>query len=307
MTGWFRGLALATAVATSVLVVLGGVVRVTGSGLGCPDWPLCYGSILPPWQLEAVIEYTHRLVSSAIVGPLVLATTVVAWVLYRRQRWLVVPATLAVALLAVQAALGAVAVRSELSPGTVAAHFALGEALLASLVVVYVAASRGALVLEPGSSSDRMDPLPKLALVSAIGLYLLMLSGSYVTVSGATAACGTHWPLCQGGIFPDTQLPRVHMAHRFASVLIGAFLMYTLHLGIRDRRRPPQVRLVSMATATLFLAQVLVGALTVWLGFPGSLSALHVAMATAVWGAMVALVVLTFAWRPAPAKEPLHA
>ena len=97
------------------------------------------------------------------------------------------------------------------------------------------------------------------------------------------------------------------MAHRFAAILIGALLMYALHLGFRGRHRSPQVRLVSMVTATLFLVQVLVGALMVWLRFPMGLSALHVAMATAVWCTMIALVVLTFAWRPAPAKEPIHA
>ena len=307
MHGWFRCLTLATAVATFALVVLGGVVRVTGSGLGCPDWPLCHGSILPPGQLEAVIEYTHRLVSSVIVGPLVVATTVGAWVLYRRQRWLVVPATLGLVLLLAQVALGGAAVRSELSPGTVAAHLALGEALLACLVVIYTVTGGGLLELQSGSGANRGDPLPKLALVSAIGLYLLILSGSYVTVSGATAACGTHWPLCQGGIFPDGVLPKVHMAHRFAAILVGVLLMYALHLGFRGRHRSPQVRLVSMATAALFLVQMLVGALAVWLRFPVGLTALHVAMATAVWCTTVALVVLTFSWRLVPNKEPLHA
>jgi len=97
------------------------------------------------------------------------------------------------------------------------------------------------------------------------------------------------------------------MAHRFAAILFGALLMYALHLGIRGRRRPPQVRLVSMATATLFLVQVLVGALMVWLGFSMGLGAMHVAVATAVWGTMVALVMLSFTQRSAPTTELIHA
>ena len=306
--GWFRGLSLATVVSAFALVVLGGVVRVTDSGLGCPDWPLCHGGILPPWQLEAVIEYTHRLVASAIVGPLVLATGVGVWFAYRWERWLLIPATVAVALLLAQAMLGGMTVLSELSPGTVAAHLALGEALLACLVLVAVVAHQGPLSLRPGGGGDGVaDRFPMLALISAAAVYLLLLTGSYVTATGASAACSTDWPLCQGSIFPEARLPIIHMAHRVAAVLIGAFLMYTLHLGFRGRHRPAEVRLLSMAAAALFLAQVIVGAFTVWLRFPEALIALHLAMATAVWGATAAVAALSLARQNVPGGEPAHA
>ncbi len=113
---WFRGLSLLTAFSAFALVVLGAVVRVTGSGLGCPDWPLCHGGLLPPLDAQAIIEYTHRLVASFLVGPLVLATGCVAWLAYRRERWLVVPATVALLLLLGQAMLGGATVLNEL-PG----------------------------------------------------------------------------------------------------------------------------------------------------------------------------------------------
>ena len=67
LRAWLRGLSAATALSVFALIVLGGVVRVTGSGLGCPDWPLCHGGFLPPPELEAVIEYSHRLVASALL------------------------------------------------------------------------------------------------------------------------------------------------------------------------------------------------------------------------------------------------
>ena len=82
--GWLKAISLVTVLAVFALVVLGGVVRVTGSGLGCPDWPLCYGKFLPPLEFTAVIEYSHRFVASAIVGPLIVVTCLSVLVLHWR-------------------------------------------------------------------------------------------------------------------------------------------------------------------------------------------------------------------------------
>ena len=302
--GWLRVIPLLTVLSVFTLVVLGGVVRVTESGLGCPDWPLCHGRLLPPLELTAIIEYTHRLVTSAVVTPLVLLTCALIWLNHRHERWLVVPATLAVGLLLGQALLGGVTVLTELPGELVAAHLALGEALLACLILVLVAAHRGPL----GTPQNSGYKFPRLALTSAIGVYLLLLSGSWVTASGATAAC-VSWPLCQGDIFPGHILPMVHMAHRFAALIIGILLLYTLYLGFRGLERPPEVRLLSMTVAVLYLAQIIVGAAAVWLRFPASLTALHLAMATAVWGTMTALVAVSltqFRTVAAPIQEPAH-
>lgn len=307
--GWLRVTSLLTVLSVFALVVLGGVVRVTESGLGCPDWPLCYGRILPPLELTAIIEYSHRLVTSAIVTPLVLLTCALAWLTQRHEGWLVVPATLAVGLLLVQAILGGVTVLTELPGGVVAAHLALGEALLACLILVMVVAHRGGLGRWSQSASQGSpDPFPRLALASAAGVYLLILTGSYVTASGATSACVT-WPLCQGELFPQHLLPMIHMAHRYFAAIIGIILLYTLYQGIVGSQRPPEVRRLSLSVAALFLAQILVGAAAVWLKLPVSLIALHLAMATAVWGTMAALAVLSLAQSRAGTalvQEPAH-
>src|SRR2546423_9327240 len=135
----FRALSVATAVATYALVVLGGVVRVSGSGLGCPDWPLCHGRVLPPLDLHAIIEYSHRTAAS-LTSTLVVLTAAVAWMAWRNRRDLVIPATLAVSLLAVQVVLGAITVRLELPPMIVLAHLATAMALLGAVCVTAVAA-----------------------------------------------------------------------------------------------------------------------------------------------------------------------
>jgi heme A synthase len=300
---WFRGLSLATVLSAFALVVLGGVVRVTGSGLGCPDWPLCHGNLLPPLETEAIIEYSHRLVASALVGPLVLATCGLAWIAFRRDRWLTIPSAAALALLVAQAILGGVTVVNELPGEVVLAHLALGEALLACLVFISVIAYRG----PPGlPAAERAGSFPWLSLAAAGAVYVLLMSGSYVTNTGATGAC-LDWPLCQGDVIPEHRLQMIHMAHRYVAAVAGLFLAFVLYTGIRQGDRPEYVGLMSKGIAALFLAQVLIGAVTVWLKFPADFRALHLGLATAIWGTLVVLAALSFTGQRLPAREPANA
>ena len=304
---WFRNLALLTALAAFALVVLGGIVRVTGSGLGCPDWPLCHGGIFPPLQTEAIVEYSHRLVASVLVGPLVLALCAATWIFHRNNGWLLVPATLALVLTLVQAILGGATVLNELPARTVAAHFALGEALLACMVFILVTAYAGPPLLK--SAADRRGgggAFPMLAVAAALAVYGILLTGSYVTVSNATWVC-TNWPLCNGDLFPAHKLAAIHMGHRLATLVLGLFIMYVLHLGLRRGRQSMDVRLLSMGGAALFVAQIIAGALTVWLKFPEELRGLHLALGTAVWAAVAGLAALSLTPMNQAALEPAHA
>ena len=297
---WFKGLCWSSVLTVAALVVLGGIVRVTGSGLGCPDWPLCHGKIYPPLELQPVIEYSHRLVASALVGPLVLATCIAAWITHRRDRWMVVPATVAVVLLIAQALLGGVTVLTELPGGVVAAHLALAQALLATLIILLVVSHRGPLL--SGATAyvkGGAGRFPVLMLAAAVAVYGLILTGSYVTAAGATAACTT-WPLCQGNVFPESALQAIHMGHRFAALVLGLFVLYTLHLGFRGKNRAGGVKFLAMAATTVFALQVAAGAATIWLDFAIALRALHLSLATALWGLVAGLAALTHATARSP-------
>ena len=131
----FQLLATTTVIATLVLVAIGAIVRTTGSGLGCPDWPLCHGAWHPPAEKTAIIEYSHR-TAAAIVGVLVMATVYVALRYHWRDatlRWLSIAS---LPLLGFQALLGRETVERELPPEVVTFHLATAMVLLAVLALI---------------------------------------------------------------------------------------------------------------------------------------------------------------------------
>ncbi len=185
----------------------------TESGLGCPDWPLCHGRIIPAANAATLIEYTHRLVAS-LVGMLVLALAIIAWRRYRTRAWIFWPALVGLVMVIAQSILGGAAVLTELESYVVMIHMAMAQALLACFALVCLDAWRGLSL-----AANKVDGRAALSAAAALGVYLLILTGSYVALTGASGACN-QWPLCQGGkLFVVAELPLVHVAHRFASTL----------------------------------------------------------------------------------------
>jgi heme A synthase len=278
---WFRRLAVVTAIFAYLQIALGGVVRVTGSGLGCPDWPLCHGRPYPPANINSIIEYSHRAVGS-VTELLILATFFGAWLVWRSRRPLV--AWLASASLIAglgEALLGAGVVANELSSWLVLIHLALAMIILGFLVATVVMSM-------PASSGISDAGFRRLAAIAAGATYLLLLTGSSVVASGADAACRT-WPLCGSGFTPDFGgVNAFTMLHRGSVLLVGALLVFVL---VRAARLPG-LRAPGIATLAIFALQVAVGAgaaVTDGALFNG----LHVALATLVWAGMLATAILT--------------
>ena len=309
----FQKLALLTAIATYVLVVWGGVVRVTVSGLGCPDWPLCYGQVLPPVDdAKAWIEWIHRTLA-AVVGLMVAAVWVGA-VLYHRRRAIVLPATAAVVFTGFQAYLGKITVETGNSGESVTAHLAMAMIVLASLIHIAVRVHYPA-DLPARGASQRFTLLVAFA---ALSTYALLLFGSHVTATAAALIFGTAWPLFPDGaiipIFDQSadvaSLQAAHALHRLVAAVVGIIILITAWVAWRrsgDGRwgaiaaRPTLIGLTGTAAA-LYLVQVIVGALQIWTTLAPWAVALHLALGAAIWALLVAAVTYSYCTARAAAE-----
>ena len=287
----YRWIVLATAVATYALVIVGGIVRVSGSGLGCPDWPLCQGRVIPQLQGATLVEFSHRVVTT-LVTVLLLASAFLAWRGFRQDKWIFRPAILAVALLLLQIVLGGITVLLELPPAIVGIH--LGNALILFACVITAAMFAWRPWTPRAGARDPRDPMPRLALASAIGTFVLILSGTVVTGTQAGYACTT-WPLCGDQLIPAGGiLPIIAIVHRYIAGAIGLLILGTLIYTWRARRNNRALMTSSIIAGILFVIQVAVGAINVFLAYPVATGILHLASAAAVWASMVVFALLAY-------------
>jgi protoheme IX farnesyltransferase len=289
--GNFRYLALAAALATFLLIVIGGIVRVTGSGLGCPDWPTCYGRLLPPPQIEAQIEFSHRFWASAVTSPLILLSAFWAWRRFKSIRLIWQPLFWSLPILLLQGLLGAVVVVRELPPALVALHLGTAFLLLALLITAAVTAfARHRSAAQPDRLTFK-SRFARLSLGGLIGIFVILVSGAFTAASGATYAC-SGWPLCNGEWLPSHPLGWIHMLHRVLVGLMAVHMLLLLRAAWRTQRNSRGVLSAATLLVVLYYSQILVGAFKVSTQFPIVLLGLHVATAAAVWALAVVLVVL---------------
>ena len=286
-SGLLLGLLIASAVAVFFLITLGGVVRVTGSGLGCPDWPLCHGQIIPPLDFNTLIEYSHRLAAS-LTSVLIVAATVVVWWRHRESKQVVWVTTLAVGLLGVEVILGGITVLTELPPTIVTVHLATAETIFALLLLAIILTRRRGV-----SKVESNHPIYKWAVVTALVSFAIIMSGSYTVGRGAGTICPS-WPLCDGSLFPTLSLAWVHMAHRILAGLGGILIIWVAVKAWQGRRGSTGIGLAGVAVGTLVIAQMVVGAANPWTGFASWARAAHLTMATGLWGGTVVMAAL--AW-----------
>lgn len=288
----FEQFAFATVLMTYGLIVLGGAVRATDSGIACPDWPLCHGQPIPRLEGHVLVEYSHRLVAS-IVGVLIFALAVWAWRRNRDDRLVGRAALFAVALLVAQVLVGAATVNTETEASVVALHLSVALTLLATLIVLAIASS-GPRVLAAGS-------LPVLPVVVAIGTFALILVGAYVSQEGAGLVY-RDWPLFDGKLVSSGgRLADLHYAHRLLAAGLGV-LMVALAVSTWRRGSPRIVKIAVGVALLLYCAQVLVGAANIWFELAPSLRISHLALASALWGVLV----FAAAWshlKPGPGRE----
>ena len=284
-----RRIAWVTVGFTYFLIALGGTVRVSDSGLSCPDWPLCYGRPYAPPEIHALLEESHRYTAS-IVSILIIALAISALIWARKEKQVLIPALMAPFFLVIQIVLGGLTVLWKLPPQIITAHLGTALAIFAMVITVAVMSGKAKPSKEHPAKTRKFV---RLAMTNALLVYGLMLSGSYVVGSSATLAC-PGWPLC--GTAPQWavqyHLSDINSFHRLVATFVGLVLIWTLISAWRRRNVAPGQAWVALVAGILFVVQAGVGGLVVLLKRPDFVAGLHLALATAVWGSLVLLAVL---------------
>jgi heme o synthase len=304
-----QGLAVAITSATFLLIGVGGLVRATGSGDACPDWPTCFGRLLPPLEHHTLIEYSHRLLA-VLVGALGLGLLWTAVARFRRVGQVLWPVVAAAVLFAIQAPLGGIVVLGSLRPWLVTAHLAAAMLLFGALV--YLSANLFCLVKLPakGPAIRGSDPgFARLALATAGATFVLLLVGAYARGEGGVIE-GLGWPLVNGRLVPALEgIATAHFLHRLAAAVVGVLLVVLVARAwtMPRERRSLDLVLLSTAAAGLFVVQAMVGAAAVWTGRAAWSVVAHVALSALIWGSLVALATVSrrlSGRRPVEARAP---
>ena len=271
--------------ATIGLVVIGVIVRATDSGMGCPDWPLCYGQMIPPTTdsgdviaYKAWLEWIHRAIA-AVIGLIVLAVVALALRNLKGRRSLQGASIALLALVLFQAWLGRQTVLESNSGASVTAHLASAMAFVGLQVWVLARSGYG----ETLGGIRRASGSVVAPIVAAGAIYALLLFGSNVTGTD-TGLLYPDWPLMGGTLFPPiTELSTPMILHRYATAIVALILISALWIVRREKGSPARVRQLLTYAAAVFAVQCVIGAVQIFTKLAPWTQTLHVALATVIW------------------------
>jgi heme a synthase len=285
-----RRLAVAALTITYLHLVFGGLVRITGSGMGCGDsWPDCNGSWIPDLtSAHVVIELTHRLLAALVIASIIWLT-VCAYL--KRQEpgvagrgGVLRAATTALVLVIIVALLGMVTVKLGNPPLATVAHWTLAMALLGVVAACAIRAGGlgGASARAQGGTSRAMRSLGAGA---ALAFVTVVLGGLVAKVPGASFAC-TGFPLCGGSTGAPSGTTHLQMTHRVLAYLL---FFHAIAIAMSISRRAAEASVVKRAAkiaALLVVLQLGLGAAMVMAMLPPVLRSAHEATGIAVWLAL---------------------
>jgi protoheme IX farnesyltransferase len=286
----FQKLAALTLATALGLVTIGVIVRATDSGLGCPDWPLCHGQLIPSFDdPKAWIEWVHRTVA-VVIGFEILGLAVLAIRDYRDRSSILWPSLAAVGLVGFQAWLGRETVRLGNSGESVTAHLATALTLVALLVFLTVRAGYPARFGGRGASQR----FTLLAAFTTGITFALLLFGSNVTAT-ASALVFPDWPLMNGSLVPAiTDATAAHALHRWVAAFVAVVVATLAVVAWRTQRDHPTLVRLSVGAAVLFAIQVVVGGAQVLTGLAEWTQTLHLALGAVIWATLTGLTVTSY-------------
>ena len=286
----FQKLAAITLGTTILLVIVGVAVRATGSGLGCPDWPLCYGQLVPPLDdPKAWIEWIHRDIA-AIIGFEILALAFLAVRDHRDRASILWPSLAAVGLVGFQAWLGRETVRLGNSGESVTAHLAAAMTLVGLLVFLTVRAGYPARISGRGASQR----FTLLAAFGAATTFALLLFGSHVTATDS-ALVFPDWPLMGGTLVPPlADASSAQILHRWVAAVVAVIVVVIAIVALRTQRSQRTIVGLAVGAAGLFTIQIIVGGLQVLTRLSAWTQTLHLALGAIIWAMLAGLTVVSY-------------
>ncbi len=279
---WFASAFGWLVVSVFALIALGGSVRIMNAGLACPDWPLCFGDVIPDYHPQVYFEFIHRVVA----GLVALATVSLQFMLVRSNapktlKWL---AWGSVLLLATQIIFGGLTVLLQLHSKVVAAHLGMGTAFFGLLMWMYLSLKN--------PESRRLDSavipkwLTRWSIFLGGAVYGQIILGGLVASHFASLVC-TDFPKCQGEWFPTfSGIIGLHLIHR-----LGAYTTFTLVVAnlilLRKKIGSSMLKRISTGTFAMVCAQIAIGIANVLFFTPPLIAVAHLAMATALLSMVV--------------------
>tara|TARA_B110000438_G_scaffold84129_1_gene83744 strand:- start:285 stop:1178 length:894 start_codon:yes stop_codon:yes gene_type:complete len=261
----------------------GAFTRVTDSGDGCPDWPTCFGSWVPPFNdINAVIEWSHR-TSGTLFGLVAIMLLITSYILYKKFNPTVKIYSVALVLIIIVGGIGGLVVLSDLNPAIRTVHLAGAQAVAALMVAAFV--------IETISPQKKIPKNIKVMIyITAVLAISSLLSGAYAVWQGAGAVC-YKWPLCSEYIIPKYTNQWIHMTHRVISL---ALLLSILRLSIILIRFGISSILGKIGIALLIsgILQTVIGASIPLSEFTVWSRSLHLGLATIVWMISFSIIIV---------------
>jgi cytochrome c oxidase assembly protein subunit 15 len=292
----FQRFALASTLATYFLIFVGGLVRVSGAGLGCPDWPKCFGRWIPPLSYDQVpvgfdsstfnitlawIEYINRLVGM-ITGLLILITALLAIKNYRRSKQILIPSILAAILVAVQGWYGSVVVKSQLMPTTVSVHMLL--ALIIVSLLIYV--THNSYYLSTAESNAKRLPQRKWLLYLWVISIIQIVLGASIR-SKIEIIWGEYPLLTVGDVLSRVGI--ISYIHIFLGILLAFFTLLTGQKILKSEKLSLISRKCVWLLFVLIVLQILIGMNLQVIGLPPFLQVFHLWIASIYIGIILLL------------------